>query len=143
MRAYVDESGCMGMKLHRNSSKYFGVVAVLFCDPDEATRCYDGIELLKQELGITREFRFVDCCHRHKTRFLQEARSYDFSYWGLVVSKEKLASKSLRFSRPFLKYPVTGIFAQMADKMESATVVMDRTGSSEFRKSLAKDLRAN
>ncbi len=139
--AYVDESGCMGMRLHRNSSKFFGVAATLFEKPEAATECYNAIEALKSELGVRREFRFSDCNDSNRRRFFRTVLPFEFTYWGLVVSKEKLAAKSLCFSRPFLQYPVMGIFAQMAERMDRATVVIDRTGSSDFRKDLAKNLK--
>jgi hypothetical protein len=49
----------------------------------------------------------------------------------------------MHFNRPFLQYPVRSIFAALEDQLENLTVVIDRTGSSEFRKAMAKNLKSD
>lgn len=141
MRAYVDESGCMGMKLGEGSSDHFTVIVVLFSDEQESTRCYNRIEELKSTLGVKKEFRFANCGHQRRERFFHEITKFEFSYFGVSVDKAQLAKKHQTFRRPFLLYPVLTSFAQYADLMDNVTVVIDRTGSDEFRKSLARDLK--
>ena len=141
MLAYVDESGCTGMKIGSGSSAVFSVIVVLFQERSEATRCYDHIEGLKQTLGIKKEFHFSKCSHEHQVRFLRECEQFDFVYFGVIVDKTRLANNSMSFNKPFLQYPVRTTFAEHADFLTNATVTIDRTGSSDFRKFLHKGLK--
>jgi hypothetical protein len=140
--AFVDESGCLGMKLGAGSSPYFGVVAVLFHDLSEANRCDKHIGHLRDAIGVKKEFHFNSCRHDQRTRFFYDMDSFDFCYFGVVFDKKKIAQQHLKFSRPFLHFPVQTIFAGMAAELDNTIVVIDRTGSSEFRKTMAKDLKA-
>jgi hypothetical protein len=139
MLAYVDESGCLGMK--PTSTPFYVVTAVLFVDRSAADRCHHHIGELREALGITKEFHFNKCSHPNRLRFFQEIVNHPFVYATVVFDKKQMVSKNFAFSKPFLFYPVMALFAGLADRMAQATVVIDRTGSSDFRKSLAKDLR--
>lgn len=141
MLAFVDESGCTGMKLDKGSSPTFTVSAILFQDRGVAERCYSRIDNLRRELGVTKEFHFNKCSHDNRMRFFETVSDYDFQYMTVIFDKRKIITKELTFSEPLMRYPVFALFAGLATKMASATVVIDRTGSSDFRKSLAKDLK--
>ena len=141
MLAFVDESGCMGMKLGHGSSPHFGVVAVLFEDHHIANQCDKYIEELRKVLRIRREFHFTKCSHEQRSMFFGEAVNFDFSYVGIVFDKQKIFDSGMTFSRPFLQYPVKGVFATIEPRLRDTIVVIDRTGSSEFRKMMARDLK--
>ncbi|WP_425395721.1 DUF3800 domain-containing protein [Aeoliella sp.] len=55
MWAYVDESGCLGMKLGRGSSPFFTVCAVIFADRSQTTLCHSKIEELKSTLRVRKD----------------------------------------------------------------------------------------
>jgi hypothetical protein len=137
MWAYVDESGCMGMKVGSGSSPFFVVTVVLFNDKTVVTACYDRIEELKTTFKVKSEFKFCRCSHEQRVGFFRELCHFDFSYFGIVFDKSQIA----RFHRPFLHYAVLGAFAQHAEKIRCAKVVIDKTGSSEFRKMMSKELK--
>jgi len=139
--AYVDESGDMGMKLNKNSSPLFVVTASIFFDREEASRCYSAIESLREELGIKTEFHFTSCQDSHRHRFLDTINSFSFQYLSVVFDKRKLQAQDGKLNKPLLQYPVYSLFSLVADRLENATVVIDKTGSSAFRKLLSKDLR--
>ncbi len=141
MLAHVDESGCTGMKFDSGSSRFFAVTAVLFGDDAHALECAAKIEALRLELKVAREFHFSKCNHENKNRFFAEIQSFDFNYFGLVIDKASFCSVGLRFDDAFLERTFQGLFIAAAQKLENATVVFDRTGSSVFRKSLSKTLR--
>jgi len=137
MNAYVDESGCLGMKIGSGSSASFTVVTTIFSEKSQVTACYDKIELLKVKLRIGKEFRFSKCSHEQRIRFLMEMRQFDFNYFGISIDKAQIAG----FSRPFLHLAVLSSFAQHASEISDAKVVIDKTGSSSFRKMMARKLK--
>lgn len=137
MNAYVDESGCLGMKIGAGSSTFFTVVTTIFHDRSQVTACYDRIESLKNEMRIGREFRFTKCSHDQRVGFLKEMKQFNFNYFGLTINKALIAG----FSKPFLHFVLLASFAQHADSIVNASVVIDKTGSSAFRKMMAKKLK--
>ena len=60
MLVFIDESGDPGMNKKIGSSEYFIVTAVAFEDHEEATRCDERIDTLRQELRAG-EFHFNSC----------------------------------------------------------------------------------
>ncbi len=141
MLAFVDESGDLGMKLESGSSDYFGVIAVWFPDKDEAQRCDDAIAALRTKIPVLKtEFHFTKLKHYHREQFFDLVKGFDFQYFGVYLDKRKMAEKSLGFPRPFTHMAVQYLFAGMADKLSDVIITIDETGSSEFRKALAKDL---
>ena len=139
MWAYVDESGCMGMKLDAGSSLFFTVVTVIFSDKTTVTRCSNRIEELKLSLKPGKEFSFHGSSHDQRIGFLHAMREFDFKYFGIVFDKAQIGG----FSRPFLHLAVMATFAQHADKIKNAKVVFDRTGSNEFRKMMCKKMKGD
>lgn len=137
MWVYVDESGCLGMKLGQGSSPFFCVVSVLFKDKAAVTACYNRIEALKSELKIRKEFHFRKTAHLTRLAFFREMRAYDFQYFGLAIDKSQIHG----FSRPFLHNAVLTSFSLHAESLKNATVVIDRTGSDEFRKMMSRSLK--
>ncbi len=141
MLAYVDESGCTGMKLGKGSSELFVVTAVLFEDRTVASECHEHIQRLRKKLQIPTEFKFNKCSHDTRLRFLEEIARFDFAYAGIVFDKRRLECPGVSISKPFLRDPVFSLFARLAPRMVDATITIDRTGSSDFRKTLAKELK--
>lgn len=139
MWAYVDESGCMGMKIGSGSSPFFSVTTVVFDDKSVVTDCYNTIESLKDTLRVKKEFKFCGCDHEQRVRFFREICKYDFNYFGIVFDKAKITG----FQRPFLHWAVLATFAQHVEKINCAKVVIDKTGSSDFRKMMSRQLKGD
>jgi hypothetical protein len=139
MWAYVDESGCMGMKIGSGSSPFFAVSTVVFGNKADVTNCYETIEALKASLRVRKEFKFCACSHEQRVRFFREMCKFDFNYFGIVFDKAKISG----FQRPFLHWAVLATFAQHIEKIRSAKVVIDKTGSSEFRKMMSRRLKTD
>ena len=141
MRAYVDESGCKGMKFDSGSTETFTVAATLFKCPDHAMECSSKIEQLRQELRVTKEFHFSKCNHANRERFFHESLAFEFSYFAVVIDKLFVARSGMKFSESFLENLVTGLFSAAAEKLDQATIILDRAGSSDLRKSLSRNLK--
>lgn len=144
MLVFIDESGDSGFKLDRGSSEFFTVSLVVFNDVDEASRCDNRIELLKTELGKSKdwEFHFKENSHRVREEFIKAVMPYDFFYYGIIINKRLLYSENLINNKDsFYKYTCGLVFENAKDKLDSAIVLIDESGNADFKKSLSKYLK--
>lgn len=145
MLVFIDESGDPGLKLEQGSSKYFTVALVVFEENDEALACDQKIELLKRELGWKpgSEFHFKNNSDRVRKAFLQAVAPYNFFYYGIVLNKDpkKLWGDGFRDKQSFYKYACGLVFENAKPKLSEATVIIDASGSLDFKNQLTKYLR--
>lgn len=145
MLVFIDESGDSGLKVTQGSSRYFTVSLVVFEDHDEAIACDKRIELLKRELGwdSSSEFHFKNNSERVRIAFLKAVVPYNFFYYGIVINKDpvKLYGEGFRNKESFYKYACGLVFENAKEKLRNAIVLVDRSGSLDFRTQLAKYLK--
>jgi hypothetical protein len=145
MLVFIDESGDSGLKIDRGSSHYFTVGLVVFEDREDALACDQRISLLKNELGlpISYEFHFKRNSDKVRRAFLQAVAPYNFFYYGIVINKnpKKLWGDGFRNKESFYKYACGLVFENAKEKLNKATVVIDESGSLDFKRRLAKYLR--
>jgi len=145
MLVFIDESGDPGLKLDQGSSRYFTVSLVVFEENDEALACDQKIELLKRELGWKpkSEFHFKNNSDRVRKAFLQAVAPYNFFYYGIVLNKDpkKLWGEGFRDKQSFYKYACGLVFENAKPKLSEAIVVIDASGSLDFKNQLTKYLR--
>ena len=145
MLVFIDESGDSGLKIGRGSSRYFTVGLVVFEDHDEALACDERIGFLRKDLGwkLDREFHFKNNSEKVRCLFLRAVSSFNFFYYGIVINKdpEKLYGEGFRKKSSFYKYTCSLVFENAKHKLDSAIVVVDRSGSLDFRNQLAQYLR--
>ena len=145
MLIFIDESGDAGMKLEQGSSRYFTIALVVFEENDEAIACDQRIELLKRELGwkSDSEFHFKNNSDRVRRVFLEAVARYNFFYYGIVLNKDpkKLWGSGFRDKQSFYKYACGLVFENAKPKLLEATVVIDASGSLDFKNQLTKYLR--
>jgi hypothetical protein len=145
MLVFIDESGDSGLEIDKGASRFFTVGLIVFEDHDEADKCDQRIELLKTELHWTpgSEFHFKRNSHQVRIAFLQAVAPYNFFYYGIVIDKEprKLWSEGFKTKDAFYKYACGLVFENAKEKLNDAIVVIDESGSGDFRRQLAKYLR--
>lgn len=143
MLVFVDESGDAGLKLSQGSSRYFTVTLVAFEDDDEACAADTRISLLKRELGLSErfEFKFNKADQRLRRRFLEALAPYNFFYFGIVINKANLTGQGFQYKDSFYKYVCGLVFENAKPYLNLAHVVVDGSGSKDFRKQLATYLR--
>ncbi len=143
MLVFIDESGDPGLKLDSGSTDYFIVTLVAFEDNEEALSADQRIQLLKRELGFPPEFEF----HFNKVKgtfreaLLTAVASYGFFYFSIVINKAKLKGPGFKFKESFYKYTCGLVFENAKPYLANATVVIDGSGSREFRRQLGSYLR--
>ena len=145
MLVFIDESGDPGLKIEKGSSKFFTVALVIFEDKEEALACDQRIKLLKRELGWEEnsEFHFKRNSDKVRRAFLKAVAPYNFFYYGIVINKDpkKLWGEGFRNKTSFYKYTCSLVFQNAKDKLTESIVVIDKSGSLDFRNQLAKYLR--
>lgn len=140
MLVYIDESGDTGLKIYNGSSLYFVVSLVLFEDNEEAIACDQRIELLKKELRFNKnkEFKFNKLKREERIAFIHAVLPYSFFYFGIVIDKDpkKLYGDGFKVKESFYKYACSLVFENAKPYLHEAIVVIDGSGSREFKKQL-------
>lgn len=144
MLVFIDESGDTGRKITQGSSKYFVVSLVLFDDHKTALECDKRIEDLRRSLkkDLRFEFHFQSNSHAVRQRFLKCISPFHFTFYSIVIDKnpKKLIGKGFEVKESFYKYACNLLFSNAKHIINNATVVIDKSGSPEFQKSLKKYL---
>lgn len=145
MLVFIDESGDTGRKLDSGSSRYFVIALVLFEDNEEAIACDQKISLLKKEMRLSDnyEFKFNRMRREQREVFLNGVSPYSFFYFGIVINKDpkKLYGEGFRVKESFYKYACSLVFENAKPYLKDTTVVIDGSGSREFKKQLQTYLR--
>lgn len=143
MLAFVDESGDPGLKLEQGSSRYFIVTIVIFEDRDEANAADERIALLRRELRLKADFEFHFKENKASIReaFLKAVSPYDFFYFSIVINKEELYGDGFKFKGSFYKYACSLVFENAKQYLDQTTVLIDGSGSREFRNQLQRYIK--
>jgi hypothetical protein len=145
MLIFIDESGDSGLKIEQGSSRYFTIGLVVFEDNEEALACDQRIQLLKTEIGWlwNDEFHFKRNSNKVREYFLKAVTPYNFFYYGIVINKdkEKLWGAGFKNKESFYKYACGLVFENAKEKLINANVIIDESGSLDFKNKLAKYLR--
>ena len=143
MLVFVDESGDPGMTFKNGSSRMFIVTLVVFEDHEEAQGTDDRIQLLRRELGVNDafEFKFNKMNRTFRTAFLEAVGGFNFFYFSIVLNKARLHGPGFHFKQSFYKYTCSLVFENAKPHLSDATVVIDGSGSREFRMQLDTYLR--
>ena len=143
MLVFIDESGDAGLKLDSGSTEFFIVTMVAFEENEEALATDQRIKLLKHELGFPAEFEF----HFNKIKgsyreaFLSAVAGFNWFYFSIVINKRKLTGPGFQFKESFYKYACGLVFENAKPYLDNATVIIDGSGSREFRRELGTYLR--
>lgn len=143
MLVFIDESGDAGLKLDSGSTDYFIVTLVAFEDNAEALATDRRIAQLKGELGFPAgfEFKFNKLKGTFREAFLSAVAGLGWFYFSIVINKRKLTGPGFKFKESFYKYACGLVFENAKPYLDRATVVIDGSGSREFRRQLGSYLR--
>lgn len=145
MLVFIDESGDTGRKIDQGSSRYFVVSLVLFEENDEAMACDQRIALLRKEWHVPEmyEFKFSRMNREQRETFLQAVLPYSFVYFSIVINKDptKLHGDGFFIKESFYKYACFLVFENAKPYLRDATVVIDGSGTREFKNQLQTYLK--
>ena len=143
MLVFIDESGDVGMKLDSGSSQFFTITVVGFTDFEEAIKADRLIDSLRQKTGVKPEFKFSKLSSSNKLQFFQEIAACDFGYWSVVINKAVLIEQGFQEKDPFYKYACKLVCLTAKESLENSLVVIDGSGSREFRHQFQTYLKKN
>ncbi|MBU1118638.1 DUF3800 domain-containing protein [Patescibacteria group bacterium] len=145
MLVFIDESGDSGMNQKQGSSKFFTVALVVFEDKEEAIACDRSIDELKRKLDWRQnsEFHFKVNSNKVREMFLRSIAKYNFFYYGIVINKnpKKLWGEGFKDKSSFYKYTCGLVFQNASQQLQNSTVIIDQTGSLDFKRQLGTYLR--
>lgn len=145
MLVFIDESGDTGRKLEKGSSQFFVISLVVFQDIEEANSCDQRIGLLRHELKLPEnfEFHFTHNSKRIKRDFLKAIQPYQFIYFSVVIDKnpKKLWGPGFSTKESFYKYACQMVFTNALPYLSNVTIILDKSGSPDFRNQLDRYLK--
>jgi len=143
MLVFVDEAGDVGFKFSKGSSRLLIVTIVLFEEQEEAKNCDLRIDLLRQELGLSKmsEFHFNQNSPKIRRAFLQAVAPFKFSYFATVIDKEKFNMAELATAKSFYRHACGLAFENAKSYLNEAIVVIDGKGGRAFKRDLQQGLK--
>lgn len=145
MLVFVDESGDLGFKLDRGSTRFFTIALVIFEDGDAALTCQRAIERLRRRLKLPKmfEFHFHDDNHERRLAFLSTVARHDFLCYTFTLDKAspRLTGQGFRYRNSGYKWVCKIALDNVESDLKDAKVVIDGSGERKFRQQLATYLR--
>ena len=143
MLVFIDESGDAGLRIAEGSTDYFVVILVVFQNYANADKADSCINLLRRQLGLPSdfEFHFNSLNNKRREAFLQSVASQEFFYSGIVIDKRKLDGASMQYGDSFHQYTCGLVFQNMKSYLYNSIVVIDGTGSRQFKRALQTYLK--
>ena len=137
--AFIDESGDAGLKLGLGSSPYFVVSLVVFADGIAAGRADQRINAIRSEMGFPShyEFKFNSMRPEFRKRFLTSISQQSFSYFAIVINKRLITGEGFKYKESFYKFACSLVCNNAKDHLRDAKVVIDGSGSSDFRRQMS------
>ena len=138
MLVFVDESGDSGLKLGKGSSEFFVMTLVIFTENENANTSDSAVDAIRTILNLSdrTEFKFNKLNDKGRRYFLSSVSNHEFTYYSVVINKAKLTGKGFSFKEPFYKYVCQMAFNNCREYLQDATIVIDGSGSREFRQQL-------
>jgi hypothetical protein len=143
MLAFLDESGCPGMKLGEGATDFFTVALLLFADAEAAVAAERRISQLRIELRFRPDFEF----HFNKLRpdfreaFLRAIAPLPFRYYAASIDKHGQGADVLSTPREMYRFACGLALDAARDELQNATVIFDGRGSPVFQREVAAELR--
>jgi len=143
MLVFVDEAGDVGFKFPKGSSRLLIVTIVLFEEQEDAKNCDLRIELLRRELKLPQnfEFHFNQNSPEIRKDFLRAVAPYNFSYYAVVIDKEKFNHAAFSNVIAFYRHVCSLVFENAKNRLNEAIVIIDGKGSRHFKRDLQQDLK--
>jgi hypothetical protein len=143
MLIFLDEAGDLGFKFSKGSSRLLIVTIVLFEEQEEAKSCDLRIDLLRRELRLPKkfEFHFNQNSPEIRKAFLRAVAPYNFSYFAIVIDKNKFKRPELSTAKAFYRHACSLVFENAKTRLNEAIVVIDGKGGRRFKKNLQQDLK--
>jgi len=142
---FVDESGDLGFKLERGSTRFFTMALVVFEDSQAALACQRAIEAVKERLSLPPgyEFHFHSDSHDRRLALLSTVARQSFSCYTFTLDKgsPRLTGPGFQYRSSGYKWVCRVALENMSADLQNATVVIDGSGERRFRQQIRDYLR--
>lgn len=140
----IDDSGDVGFKFRRASSRYFSIACVVFDDWLDAEEASVRIKRLRRKLGWPdyREFKFHNASAKIRQRFLTEMQGTNFEVWAIIVDKTKITDMGIRKnSGKFYNYIIRKVLQRHQTKIDGAIIRIDGEAKKAYKQIVISYLR--
>ncbi len=145
MKIAIDESGDIGQRFWRGSTKWFVMAAVIV--PDVQDGCgltCQAVSDYAEEFAGGRELHFAHNSHDQHASFLKYMHDKDFVYVSVALDKRKLLRISpqiLATKQTLLRFCLDILFTELKPWLDNPIVLLDTSGSEQLNKSLKRHLK--
>lgn len=131
------------MKLGKGSSDYLIITMVVFDTMEDASVVELEMMTHRQRIGWkkTREFHFNKMEPRYREQFLEAIAPLNFRYYTMVMNKANLQHEGFQNPASLYKCTCNYLFGNAKHHLRDATVVVDGSGSKQFKKEFTTYLR--
>ncbi|MCI0611576.1 hypothetical protein L0244_01160 [bacterium] len=138
----MDETGDLGFKFSKGSSQLLIVSLVLFDEEKEARNCDLRIDLLRRELRLPEKFEFHFNQNSPEIRkdFLRAVAPYNFSYFAVVIDKNKFKMPELSTAKAFYRHACGLVFESAKKLLNEAIMIIDGKRGRHYKRALQRDL---
>jgi hypothetical protein len=140
----VDDSGDVGYKFNRGSSRYFIMACVIFDDPIDAEFAAASIKVLKKTMGWrqSHEFKFNKNRREDKIRFLTEAVAWNFKIRAIVIDKTQTSVRDINANKhDFYIIALKELFLHFEDRLDGANIYLDGDNVKNIEQVVTVELR--
>ena len=139
----MDESGDPGMKLGQGSSNYLIITMVVFDNFEAADEMEAKMREIRRQFSWKKahEFHFNKMSPCYRKNFLEAVAQMDFHYYSMIMDKAKLKHEGFKNSASLYKCTCNYLFSNGKKHLRKAIVVVDGSGSKQFKKEFTAYLR--
>ena len=145
MLVFIDESGDLGFKFQKGSTRFFTIALVAFENSEAAQRCQEAIGALSKTLSLPPryEFHFHDDSHTRRLALLNTVAHQDFNCYTFTLDKAspRLTGEGFRHKDSGYKWVCRIALENMGNDLSDATIVIDGSGDRTFRQQIGECLR--
>ncbi|MDR1197367.1 MAG: DUF3800 domain-containing protein [Candidatus Nomurabacteria bacterium] len=145
MLVFLDESGNTGIKPSDGTSRYFVIGLVIFLEKNIAQKCDERIDQLRIKLHKPHdfEFHFADNSDKVRKAFINTIKDFNFQYIAVGINKYsgKLPSELQKGKAALYNYICGVALSSSMPYLNSATIIIDKSGSKAFQTNLRNYLR--
>jgi biotin operon repressor len=138
--AFIDESGSPDLNTEKPGNRRHYIICAIKIIEDELQSLTDSVEDIRKRHFQTGEIKSSSVSQKkgsRRARILTDIQSLNFSYYALVVDKEKLYKDSgLAFKKSFIKFFSGRVCSEIMANHETAHIIADTHGYPEFQSEL-------
>ncbi len=140
MKIAIDESGDVGRKLWKGSSRWFVVAAAIV--PDTEHGCgpvCQAVSTYKEQYMQGMELHYSKNNHEQHIDFFRYMHDKDYIFAAIAIDKRRLLARKphiLRSKMSLLQWSFDNLFLQLRPWLDHPTVVMDTNGPPGFNRAL-------